>query len=108
MLHNTQMFNNPDFIRYAWHAWLADSEAVGCFVRDCWNRGEPCCSGRLPKPGEVIHTPCYAQIHPSTLQEEVDAHFQDKPQPLITWRPQKTIPILEMNHTCSQRHRIVA
>mmetsp|Transcript_36173 Transcript_36173/g.72833 ORF Transcript_36173/g.72833 Transcript_36173/m.72833 type:complete len:363 (-) Transcript_36173:62-1150(-) len=108
MLHNDQPLLNQDLIRYAWHAWLVDSDALNCFVRDCWNRGEPCCSSKLPGPGESIHTPCYAQIHPSMLPEELEAHFQDRPQPMITWRPKKSIPILELNHTCSERHRIVA
>jgi len=108
MLHNTQPVLKEDLVRYAWHAWLVDSNAVSCFVRDCWNRGEPCCRGKLPPAGSKIHTPCYAQLHPSTLPEEVDAHFEDRPQPLITWRPKKAIPILELNHSCSHRHRIVA
>jgi len=108
MLHHTQNIVKEGFIRYAWHAWLVDSDAISCFVRDCWNRGEPCCSSsKLPKPGEEIHTPCYAQIYPSALPEEVEAHFEDRPQPLVTWRPAKVIPVLDLNHTCNLRHKTV-
>lgn len=83
MMHKTQPVKQNGFVRYALYVRLVSNETMLCMQKDCGWKGRPCCSAALPKSGTMIKTPCYPQVYPKPLEQEVKAHFSKKPQPLI-------------------------